>query len=77
MCGLPGHTYGELGFLWKTRRDIDPDRGQVVVKYGGSLPWQECLERIPMGDTCHGHIRTGSKSLSPSELFRTATCLYG
>ena len=21
MCGLPEHTYDELGFLWKTRRD--------------------------------------------------------
>jgi hypothetical protein len=31
-----------------------------MVNYGGSLSWQGCLERIPMGDTRLGHIGTGS-----------------
>jgi len=42
----------------KTR--LNPDRGRVGVIYGGKLPWQERLERVPMGDTRLGHIRTGS-----------------
>ena len=39
---------------------LNPDMGRVVVNYGGSLPWQGCLERIPMGDTHLGHIRIDS-----------------
>jgi hypothetical protein len=33
--------------------------GRVGVIYGGKLPWQECQERIPVGDIHLGHIRTG------------------
>ena len=40
---------------------LNLDRGQVGVIYGGKLPWQDRLERVPMGDhTRLGHIKTGS-----------------
>ena len=39
----------------KTRLNLD--RGRVGVIYGGKLPWQDHLERVPMGDTHLGHIR--------------------
>ena len=60
--------------ICKTR--LNPDRGRVGVIYGGKLPWQDHLVRDPVGDTRLGHIRTGSWSLSPSEILRTTTCLY-
>jgi hypothetical protein len=42
----------------KTR--LNPDRGRVRIIYGGKLPWQELLERVPVGGTRLDHIRTGS-----------------
>ena len=42
----------------KTGQNLD--RGRVGVIYGDKLPWQERLERVPVGDTRLGHIRTSS-----------------
>ena len=45
--------------LKTSKTGLNPDRERVGVIYGGKLPWQECLERVPVGDTRLGHIRTG------------------
>ena len=39
---------------------LNSDRGRVGVIYRDKLPWQKRLERVSVGDTHLGHIRTGS-----------------
>ena len=46
--------------LKTSKTGLNPNMRRVEVIYGGKLPWQECLERDPVGDTRLGHIRTGS-----------------
>ena len=48
------------GILNLLNLKLNPDMGRVVVNYGGSLSWQECLDRVLVGDTRLGHISTGS-----------------
>ena len=39
----------DLWYIKLVNLELNPDRGQVVVIYGGRLSWQDHLERDPVG----------------------------